>query len=385
MTTPALLECFAVVAPGLERLALAEALALGLPATLAEGGGGISWSGDVHGVLLANVGLRIASRVVVRLAAFEARSFAELERHGRQVPWGRVVSPGSVVRFRVTCKKSRLYHSDAVAQRLGDAVARSVPGVRIEGASADEEAPPDDEGQLFVVRLLRDRCTVSADSSGALLHRRGYRQATAKAPLRETLAAALLAASGWDGVSPLVDPLCGSGTIPIEAALMARQAAPGARRRFAVERWPGVPANLGERVRLELAARERSAPLPPIVGSDRDAGAIAAATSNAERAGVAGEVSLAVRALSAAEFPPSPRGWVVTNPPYGIRVGDAGGVRDLWARLGQLLRERAPGWRVALLSPDAGLERQLRMPVKPVTETTNGGIPVRLVVGEVET
>ena len=114
---PALLDCFAVVAPGLESLALADARALGLSAELAEGGGGIAWDGDLRSVLVANAGLRIASRVVVRLAAFEARSFAELERHARQVPWSRIVAPNTAVRFRVTCKKSKLYHSDAVAQR----------------------------------------------------------------------------------------------------------------------------------------------------------------------------------------------------------------------------------------------------------------------------
>jgi putative N6-adenine-specific DNA methylase len=384
MTGPAALDCFAVVAPGLEGLALAEACALGLPAALADGGGGIAWTGDVESVLLANAGLRIASRVVVRLAVFEARSFPELERRARQIPWQRVVRSGEAVRFRVTCRKSRLYHSDAVAQRLASAVSRAVPGARAgAGSDSDEDVVDGDDSQLFIVRMVRDRCTVSADASGALLHRRGYRQATAKAPLRETLAAALLAASGWDGSAPVLDPLCGSGTIPIEAALMARNIAPGIGRRFAVERWPGVSAAVGERVRSELAARERSAPSPPIVGSDRDAGAIAAAAANAERAGRLGDITFAVRALSAAEFPPARRGWVVTNPPYGIRVGEAAGVRDLWARLGQLLRDRAPGWRVALLSPDAGLERQLRLPLESVAQTTNGGIPVRLMVGEV--
>ena len=377
------LDCFAIVAPGLEALALAEARAVGLPAELAQGGGGIAWRGDLRSVLLANVALRIASRVVVRLAVFEARSFAELERHARQIPWASVVSPGGSVRFRVTCKKSKLYHSDAVAQRLGDALARALPGVRIGDASGVEEDGVQDDAQLFVVRLLRDECTVSADSSGALLHRRGYRQATAKAPLRETLAAALLAASGWDGQAPLVDPFCGSGTIPIEAALLARGRAPGGARTFAAERWPGVSAGVGNRIRAELAERARTGPIGPVSGSDRDAGAIAAAVTNAERAGVSGDVSLAVRSLSAADFPAGGRGWVVTNPPYGVRVGDAGRVRDLWAQLGHVLRERAPGWRVALLSPDPALERQLRLGLSVAAQTSNGGIPVRMLVGDV--
>ena len=230
MPTPlAPLDWFAIVAPGLEPYALAEARALGMSAVLEDGG--IAWKGDAHSGLLANASLRIPSRIVMRLATFEARGFAELERHARRIEWGRVVRPGDSLRFRVTCKKSRLYHSDAVAQRLADAAMRVVPGVRAEGGSVDEdETLVEDDSVLVVVRFMRDVCTVSADSSGELLHRRGYRQATAKAPLRETIAAAMLLASEWDGMTPLVDPLCGSGTIPIEAALKARNMAPGLER-----------------------------------------------------------------------------------------------------------------------------------------------------------
>jgi len=126
------------------------------------------------------------------------------------------------------------------------------------------------------------------------------------------------------------------------------------------------------------------AQLPVIAGSDRDEGAIRAATANAERAGVKDAITLAVHTLSAASFPEAERGFVVTNPPYGVRVGDVDRVRNLWARFGQTLRERAPGWRVALLSPDPALERQLGIPLRLVAQTSNGGIPVRLVSGEVE-
>jgi len=336
-------------------------------------------------VIRANAGLRIASRVLVRLDSFEATSFADLERRARHVAWGTVIRAGDTARFRVTCKKSRLYHSDAVAQRLAGALSRAVPGIGIVDHAGDEEAGSDEETTLFVVRFFRDRCTVSVDSSGALLHRRGYRMATAKAPLRETLAAALLAASGWDGVAPLVDPLCGSGTIAIEGALMARRIAPGANRTFAVERWPGVPDSLGREVRTELAAAALPSAGGPIQGSDRDAGAIEAARGNAARAGVTDDVALAVHALSAAPIPPHERGWIVTNPPYGVRVGESGRVRDLWAQLGKVLRARAPGWHVALLSPDQALERQLGIPLRLVARTTNGGIPVRIVAGQVPT
>jgi len=370
------------VAPGLEPLALAEALALGLSPRAEEGG--VAWTGDVRSVIAANVGLRIASRVLVRVAEFEAQSFIELERWGRRVPWALTVAPGATVRFRVTCRKSRLYHSDAVAQRLADAVSRAVAGVRTEADSAgDDEVLERDDTTLFVVRFYRDRCTVSADASGALLHRRGYRQATAKAPLRETLAAALVAASGWDGVAPLVDPMCGSGTIAIEAALAARRIPPGAHRSFAVERWPGVSAELARAVRSELGASTLTTAPGPIIGSDRDAGAIENARDNAARAEVAADVELGVHAISAMRLPEAERGWIVSNPPYGVRVGDATRVRDLWAQLGNVLRRRAPGWRVTLLSPDTALERQLQIPMRLVARTTNGGIPVRIVSGEV--
>jgi putative N6-adenine-specific DNA methylase len=368
------------VAPGLEPFALAEAQALGLPARADEGG--VAWSGDVRSVIVANLGLRIASRVLVRVAEFEARSFIELERWAKRIPWTLSVAPGATVRFRVTCRKSRLYHSDAVAQRLAEGVSRAVAGVRTEADNAgDDEALDRGESVLFVVRFFRDRCTVSADASGALLHRRGYRQATTKAPLRETLAAALVAASGWDGVAPLVDPMCGSGTIPIEAALAARRIPPGAHRGFAVERWPGVSAELVRSVRAELGASMLGSAPGPIVGSDRDAGAIESARDNAARAEVSSDVELGVHAISAMELPDVARGWIVSNPPYGVRVGDAARVRDLWAQLGNVLRRRAPGWSVTLLSPDAALERQLRIPVQLVAKTTNGGIPVRIVSG----
>lgn len=371
-----------MVAPGLEPFALAEARALEIPAEVEDKGGGIAWTGDMRSVLRANAGLRLASRVLVRLASFQARSFGELERHARQIAWGQMVAPAGAARFRVTSKKSRLYHTEAVAQRLADALVRAVPGTQVPEATAAEDDEHAGEAQLFVVRVHRDHFTVSADSSGELLHRRGYRQQTAKAPLRETLAAALIAASEWDLVSPLVDPLCGAGTIPIEAALMARGIAPGANRRFRAEAWPGVSPALVERVRSELSASSARIVKGRVLGSDRDAGAIAAATANAERAGVIDQVELSVHSMSAAEFP-GERGWVVTNPPYGVRVGEASRVRDLWAQLGHLLRARGHGWRVAILSPNPALDRQLGIPLRLAAQTSNGGIPVRLMVGEV--
>jgi putative N6-adenine-specific DNA methylase len=220
------------------------------------------------------------------------------------------------------------------------------------------------------------------DSSGALLHRRGYRHAVAKAPLRETVAAAMLLAAEWPGTVPLIDPMCGSGTIPIEAALLARRIAPGLNRGFAFERWPETEAVMWARTVGEARAQELPRAPAPIRGSDRDAGAIEAARANAERAGVAADIEFDRRPVSAIE-PPEAHGWVVVNPPYGVRVAQPRAVRDLYAALGNTLRARFSGWRFALLSPGESLERQVGLTLQQRFATLNGGIPVRLMTGEV--
>jgi len=225
-------------------------------------------------------------------------------------------------------------------------------------------------------------CTISADSSGELLHRRGYRKALGKAPVRETLAAAMLYGSEWDLELPLVDPMCGSGTIAIEAALMSRRVAPGAGRAFAFESWPGHDEAAWHGI-IDRARNSALGEAPgPILASDRDEGAVGASLANAERAGVSGDVEFSVRAISDAPIPHTP-GWVVTNPPYGARVGRSGPLKNLYAQLGKVARVRASGYRVALLSAERALEAQLRLDLREVFRTSNGGIPVRLMVGRI--
>lgn len=373
-------DALIITAPGLEALARRELAALGIEST-SEDSGALSARLRPLDVMRANLHLRTVSRVVVRLAAFKALSFADVEKHAKRVAWDTVVKPGRRVRFRVTCRKSRLYHSGAVAQRLMDALLLRVPDAIAVGSAADD----DDEGaseQLFIVRLFRDQLVLSADSSGELLHRRGYRQATAKAPLRETLAAAMLLGAGWDGTSPLVDPMCGSGTIAIEAALIARRIAPGIARSFAFEQWPGHDAAAWRTVRTAAAAAALPSAPVAIVASDRDGGAVAATHANAERAGVAGDLTVAEQSLSALQPLEAP-GLIVVNPPYGIRVGDKKPLRNLFAQLGNVARAHAAGWRLAILSADRDLERQVGLSFSEQWKSANGGIPVRLVTAEV--
>jgi putative N6-adenine-specific DNA methylase len=231
------------------------------------------------------------------------------------------------------------------------------------------------ETQLVIARLVDDECTLSIDTSGALLHRRGYRLATAKAPLRETLAAAMLLASGWDARSPLLDPFCGSGTIPIEAALLARRLPPGGVRHFAFMDWPDFDLSLWESLLVESRQQLRT-DLPIIQASDRDAGAIQMAQANAERAGVAEYIEFTCRAVSAIE--PTGLGWVVTNPPYGLRVRTAHDLRNLYAQFGKVLRYKCPGWQVAILCSEMTLLNTTGLELNTSISWVNGGVPVKL-------
>ncbi|HET8633819.1 MAG TPA: class I SAM-dependent RNA methyltransferase [Gemmatimonadales bacterium] len=365
------LSCFAITTPGIEALTARELTELGVPVTGTEPGG-VSFETDADGLARANLWLRTASRVLVRVAEFHAYSFAELERHARKMPWEDFLAEGVRPVFRVTSKKSKLYHQDAIAERLERWIGREV----------SDDAPE----QLFIVRVHRDRVTISADASGELLHRRGYRLEAGKAPLRETLAAAMLLAIGWDGTVPLVDPFAGSGTIPIEGALIARGMAPGAQRGCAMERWPAFGGRGSREVEGARGPRPSSSvprPLDPstsrrIIASDRDAGAVAAMYRNAERAGVADALSIRQAVISDLELPATP-GWIVTNPPYGVRVGERQQLRDLYAQFGHVLRARAHGWKLALLSTHPALDHQLGLPLTPLWQASNGGITVRLV------
>ena len=359
-------DCYAICAPGIEAVTAAELQALGAAIDATEPGG-VSFKADASLLYRANLELRTANRVLKRGAHFDARTWFELERHAKKIPWSALVGAGMIPEFEVTSRKSKLYHNRGIAQRLERIVG-------VEGSATEV-----DPSRLarFQVRAVRDHFTISVDASGELLHRRGYRLETAKAPLRETLAAAMLLGCGWDGSTPLVDPFCGSGTIPIEAALLARRIPPGFQRTFAFESWPDFDPKLWARVRAD--AESRILPSTPVViGSDRDSGAIEAARANAARAGLHANTEFRNVPLSAMERMAG-SGLLLTNPPYGARIGEEKALRNLYAQLGNVARTLLPGWQVALLGANPRLEGQVGMPLHEVWRTNNGGIPVHLV------
>ena len=186
----------------------------------------------------------------------------------------------------------------------------------------------------------------------------------------------MVMASGWNKLSPLLDPFCGSGTIPIEAALLAAKIPPGVRRRFAFMEWPHFDSKIWEKL---LADTEKAivSDTPQIIGSDRDAGAIRAAEANAERAGLSDRIEFSKRAISAIDPPPDP-GWVVTNPPYGVRVSRTNDLRNLYAQFGKVMRAKCPGWRVTLICDRVQLIRNTGLNFDQGIPTMNGGLKVRL-------
>lgn len=362
-------DAFVVCAPGLEQLVLDEVVKCGVrPASATHGG--------VHCVVTwpqlwaLNLKSRIATRVLVRLARFRADGFDTLEAGLARIDWSAHLPVGGVTVSAASDAKSGLFHTGAIEERVAAHV-RETTG-RGEG------------DQALLVRVQHDVVTVSLDSSGAPLHKRGYRGVAGKAPLRETLAAALIAASGWDARSPLVDPFCGSGTLLVEAALKARRMAPGRHRQFQFMSWPSFDDAAWQRL-LKGADADVIDRCPPLLGSDRDAGAIDATLDNAASAGVEGSLEVVRRSVSELVLPKGRPGWVVTNPPYGTRVGGESGtdLRDLFARFGAVLASQGRGWHVAVLASRETPVAQMHLPLAPSMSFSNGGIDVAVHTGSV--
>jgi putative N6-adenine-specific DNA methylase len=339
--------------------------------------GGFEFDGLLSDIYQVNLQSRVASRVVIRLGSFFAAAFSELEKKTSRLEWELYVQPGQSVDIRVTCHKSKLYHSDAVAERILNAI-------NLHFSSLGKSSPlinPSSTGQLILVRIVRDFCTISIDSSGDALYKRGYKQAIAKAPLRENLAAAMILFSGWKASVPIIDPFCGSGTIPIEASLIANHIPPGINRNFRFFDWTCFDGSLWNEIRSRSISSIQKAEVV-ISGYDRDAGAIESAQANAARAGQKATTHFSQQAVSYLE-PSSPTGMIITNPPYGIRIQDNKDLRNLYSRFGDILKNKFKGWTVVLLGSDDRLIGNLMLgPSKKSVPFQNGGIPVKMLLFE---
>lgn len=357
-------EIFLVASPGLERVLGQEVREKGFERS-SNLVGGVSLRGDWQDVWRANLELRGATRVLARIGAFRVSHLGQLEKRAREFNWSRVLRPDVSLRVEVTCRKSKIYHAGAAAQRIETAISEQLG------------APISKEGEVTLkVRIEDNHCTLSVDTSGESLHKRGHKEFTGKAPMRETLAALFLRECGFAGDEPVIDPMCGSGTFVLEAAEIAAGLQPGRDRSFAFEKL----ASFDEVAFTEM---RRSGPLNPetpvMRGFDRDAGSVQGAVANARRAGVDTQTVFENQPLSDLVRPSGPSGLVIVNPPYGARIGNRKQLFGLYGSLGKTLSERFAGWRVGIVTSDSGLARATGLPfLPPGPPVAHGGLKVKL-------
>ena len=352
---------FAVIPPGLEPALVAELREKGIENPVVQPGGARFEAGLEQGARLAGA-LRTPSRLLLELAHARASSLEGVGSLARSVNWKPYLEPGIPVNVECSARESRVRFPDAISRKLSVSIQDALRGPRLPTMRSGR--PP--EPQRVTVRLQDNIARLSIDAGGELLHMRGWRRDSVRAPIRENLASALLYIAKWDPSEPLYDPFCGSGTIPIEAALRALGAPPAQQRRYAWQDWP--------------ALRGKSPPPPAkralrtvghIWGSDKEGRALAAAVDNASRAGVS--LSWAEHDI-ADVVAPAELGLIVANPPYGERLGQS--VEGVYSAFGRVLRERFGGWRVLFLAPHAGLAQRVDRDCKRLLTFSNGGIRV---------
>ncbi len=356
---------FAVTTPGFEPVCAEELRQLKLEPTVQFGG--VEFYGGLIELYQANLWLRSAARILVRLGEVTARDFPTLYKKLLRLPWGRFIKPGTPCSIRVVCHRSRLSHSGRVAETALQAICKSL------GA----EVAPQGRAQQVLLRIEDDRCLVSIDSSDELLHRRGYRQAKVAAPLRENLAAGCLLALGYDGSAPLVDAMTGSGTFAIEAALIALRRAPGAERRFAFMDWPKYRPGLWNQLLQQARQAEKTVLAAPILAIDNNPKAIAATEQNLASAMLQGLIQVQCQSMQqlVAE---SSNGLIICNPPYGERIGRTASLQALYRDIGRVYGANFAAWSGALVCPDAELVRSTGIPFESLLRFSNGGIRVSL-------
>ncbi len=358
------MKLFAVAQPGLEEVTNGELKELGIDGKVVPGG--VEFEGGLREVYLTNLWLRSASRVLVRLCTFRAKHFGELVRKASKCPWKGFLTRELPIKIRATSRHSKLYHTKAIEERVLKAIGQALGFT-----------PPlttyEDEGTSVIVRFENDVCTISINSSGALLHKRGYRVKDVEAPLRENLAAAMVLISGWRGEVPFIDPFCGSGTIPIEAALIAANIPPGIKREFAFMKWENFDRGLWEALKEEALGRVRKVNVP-ILGFDIDPIAVDSAIENSKAAGVDRLVEFKNLSFPHLSFE---RAVIVTNPPYGKRLSYKN-TELIYRQLGNWVRRSCREYSLYFLSPDRNLAREVSPDSEMVTYFDNGGIKVGL-------
>ncbi|GFO56050.1 RNA methyltransferase [Geomonas sp. Red276] len=364
---------FATTAKGVEEVLAAELTRLSIEDVSVESGG-VRFGGGMPAAYKANLWLRTASRVLMPLAEFPCETPEQLYQGVRSVSWPRYLTTEMTLAVDCTLRDCAMTHSGFVALKTKDAIVDTMRDRFGSRPSVDTRDP-----DLRVnVRLFRNRCYLSLDCSGAPLDRRGYRLDKHEAPLKENLAAALVEMTGWDGSVPFVDPMCGTGTIAIEAAMKALRIPPGLlRTTFGFQRWPGYDRSLWTALAKEARQGILSGLLAPVVASDISHSAIAMAHENAGRAGVGKAITIGRGAVGELIPPPGP-GVIVMNPPYGKRLGEEEALRPLYKEIGDVLKQRCKGYTAYVFTGNLELAKGVGLKAARRIVLFNGPIECRL-------
>ena len=377
------LQFFATCPKGVGDLLAKELTSFGAD-RVKESAAGVSFSGVLEVAYRACLWSRVASRILLPLAEFPVSSENDLYQGIRQVAWEEHFSSDATFAVNASGKTGTIDHTHFAALKVKDAVVDRFRDLTGKRPSVNVREPD----IRLNLHLSRGQGTVSVDLSGEALHRRGYRHEKGMAPLKENLAAALLLRAGWPQVSsdgnPFIDPMCGSGTLPIEAALMGGDVAPGIFRAvFGFMGWKNHQTGLWTNLQVEARYRMKEGleRLPLILGYDSDRASVRAARGNLQRAGLDRRVHIERRSLESLEEPSSARGrkgLIVINPPYGERLGDVEALRGLYTSMGQRLREGFIGWRAAVFTGNPELGREMGLRAVKSNNLYNGNIKCRL-------
>ncbi len=365
---------FATCARGLEPILARELSSLGA-AGVEPGRGGVRFAGEPILVYRASLWLRTAVRILRPVLEARVRNPDELYDAVRSIDWSEYMTPEHTLAVDCNVRDSGITHSQYAARRVKDAICdqfRERVGRR---PSVDTDRP----AIGLNLHISRDEAVLSLDASWHSLHKRGYRPVQSRAPLNEALAAGLLLHLGYDGSAPLADPLCGSGTFPIEAAWIALNRPPGLTRQwFGFYGWPEFDRGIWCAVREE-ARRGVKSNLPfPVVGSDERSDAIEFSRGNARAAGVGHAVTFERQDVRHARPPAGPPGWVICNPPYGERLGEETELAPLYRAIGETVHDFWPGWRLAIFTSNSYLAKRVPWKASGSTEFFNGSLTCRL-------
>ena len=371
---------FIATPPGFETLCAKELASLALKVPhVAVIAGGVEFKGRLDDCYLANLNLRTANRILLRLHTFKASNFKQLEKRLVEIPWELYLPDLSAPIVRATVKHCRLYHTGAIEKRTRESIADGLP---VTPADDGNDPDPASSQQIFV-RGIDDRFTVSLDSSGDHLYKRGLKKHTATAPLRETLAAAALLLAGYSGKEPLVDPMCGAGTYSLEAALIAKRIPPGWFRQFAFMQWPAYRPNRFGYLKRQFEDRFIQHAKPLIFASDKDPLACRQLEQCTRQFGLSDTVSINNAdffELVPRDFTDQP-GLVAINPPFGRRIGTRRESAGIFQAICEKLAREYKGWKLVLIAPSRLLEKKVPFKLKTYP-LFHGGLVLKLMVGK---